>query len=65
MENRTTKFMSFEHLDLSDRWVIKNKKSGAVLAWVEWYNPWRQYVLAYVQPNTVFNSWQAFPGWTS
>lgn len=56
--DKTTQYMTFELIERKERtgvWMVVNNKSNAQLGIIYWYNPWRQYVLAEIDSDVVFN----------
>ena len=53
-------YMLLDALDMPGRktsvWLVRNRRTGTRLARIEWYTPWRQYVLMDVDPGVSFNN---------
>jgi hypothetical protein len=50
-------YLVFEHKGKSesgktDRWVVKNSLSDAIIGWVEWYGPFRKYTFSPINGTT-------------
>lgn len=55
--DKVTKYMTFSQLgNLHNMpfYEVTNNKSGGLLAFIEWYSPWRQYCL-FPEEGVVFN----------
>jgi hypothetical protein len=51
-----TKYKFIDFTKVKDLWVIRNIKSGVPIAALEYYAPWRQWVLSAVNPGSVFSA---------
>jgi hypothetical protein len=55
--NRVTEYLIFDEVRVTTKtrqWSVSSKSSGAVLGWIKWYGPWRQFV--FVPYDAVFNA---------
>jgi hypothetical protein len=50
------KYIHFEKdIPTAEGWVIINNRSNAVLGYLAYYKPWKQYVFSQASENIVFN----------
>lgn len=60
LTRRETQYLVFAEIPFSmhggktRRWRVLSKSSGALLARIVWYGPWRQFTM-HPEPRTVFN----------
>jgi hypothetical protein len=55
---KPSKYMAFQQITppgtSKPGLIVRNKKSGGTLGYIEWYGPWRQYCF-FPEGDTVFN----------
>jgi hypothetical protein len=52
------KFLKFEEgiVDTINCWKCMNKKSGAILACIQWYPKWKEHIWSQYIPDAIFNN---------
>lgn len=50
------RYIHFVWLHIDGMWQCRNNRTDDVLGWVEWYDPWRQYIFMAAYDNTIFSA---------